>query len=104
MGHQDLYLGISISVLQALPSVLALHRSDCHSSQGSAVIRAAYRNTEKVKDRKNQLLFKMEIRMNLSNAQDGRISIKIVNGCIPVQTPVEQRCVSCWVSYRPAPP
>lgn len=50
----------------------ALHRSDCHSSQGSPVFRTTYRNTEQIKDRNNKLLFKMEISMNLNDAQDGR--------------------------------
>lgn len=59
--------------------MFALHRSDCHSSQGSTVTRAAYRSTEQIKDGKNKLLFKMEICMGLSNAQDGEILIKIVN-------------------------
>lgn len=37
-----------------------------------------YRNTEQIKEHKKQLIFKTKVRMNLSNAQNGEVCIKIV--------------------------
>lgn len=57
-----------------------LHRQVSHSSRLHWVplFSPVYRNTERIKEHKSQLIFKTEVRMNLSNAQNGEVCIKVV--------------------------